>query len=327
MNNIVKKTIQFILSIFILSLMVFYIARLVPGDPLVSYYGESVERLSIEERDRAINKLGLDKPIYIQYGKWLGDVLKGDFGISFKYKQDVKVVIKNVYMNTIILGGLGYILTFIGALLLGVFCAKNEDRFIDKAICNLGNISNSIPSFWIALILIFIFGVNLRWLPTSGAYSIGEENNFLDRLVHLILPLVVIILSHLWYYTYMIRNKILEEIREDYILLAKVKGLSNKVILYKHCLRNIMPSLISIMAISVPHIIGATYVVEKVFSYPGLGSLSFESAKYHDYNMLLILCIITGIVVIASNMVGQAISSRIDPRMKHSRGGNIESST
>lgn len=280
--------------------------------------------MSIEERNSAMERLGLNEPISAQYIKWIKNASKGDFGISYKYKEDVKIVIADVYLNTLILGGLAYIITFILALLLGIFSALHEDKLIDKFICTLGNITNCIPSFWIALMLILIFSVNLNLLPTSGAYSIGKENNILDRLEHLVLPLTVLILSHLWYYSYIIRNKLLEQIGEEYVLLCKTKGLSNKVIVYKHCLRNIMPTFISIMAISIPHILGGTYVVEKVFSYPGLGLLSFESAKYHDYNMLLILCLITGIFVIAANLTAEIINNKIDPRMKHSRSGDIE---
>jgi peptide/nickel transport system permease protein len=324
LRNILKKVIQFIGVIFLLSIIVFYMARLSPGDPLRSYYGEGVERMSTIEKQHSMDKLGLDEPIYIQYGKWISNVCKGDFGISFKYKQDVSTVIKDVYINTVILGGLGYILTFILALILGIFCALHEDKLIDRFICKLGTITNCIPSFWISLVLILIFSINLGILPTSGAYSMGQQNDIANRAIHIILPLSVLILSHLWYYTYMVRNKLLEEIREDYVLLCKAKGLHNKAIVYKHCFRNIMPTYISIMAISVPHILGGTYVVEQVFSYPGLGSLCFESAKYHDYNMLLVLSLLTGTLVVFANMLSQVINNKIDPRMKHDRGENSE---
>lgn len=320
----IKKVVQVVLSIFILSFVVFYMGRLAPGDPLKAYYGESIERMSTEEKDLAKEKLGLDKPIYKQYLIWLENAFDGEFGISYKYKEDVITVISDVFINTLILGGLSYILTFTLSLLLGVFCAINENKLIDKIICMIGNVINSIPAFWIALVLILLFSINFSILPSSGAYDIGMEHSILGRIKHLILPLIVMISGHLWYYAYMIRNKLLEEIREDYILLAKMKGVSNMGILFKHCLRNIMPAFISIMAISIPHIIGGTYVVEKIFSYPGLGSLTFESAKYHDYNMLMVLCLITGVVVILANIIGDIISNKIDPRTKHARRDTLE---
>ena len=320
----IKKVLQIVFSIFILSFVVFYMGRLAPGDPLKAYYGESIERMSTEEKDLAKEKLSLDKPIYKQYLIWIENAFDGEFGISYKYKEDVTTVISDVFINTLILGGLSYILTFILSLLLGVFCAINENKVIDKIICMIGNVINSIPTFWIALVLILLFSINFSILPSSGAYDIGMEHSILGRIKHLILPLIVMISGHLWYYAYMIRNKLLEEIREDYILLAKMKGVSNMGILFKHCLRNIMPAFISIMAISIPHIIGGTYVVEKIFSYPGLGSLTFESAKYHDYNMLMVLCLITGVVVILANIIGDIISNKIDPRTKHARRDTLE---
>lgn len=316
---ILNKCIQFFVTMFMLSIIVFYMARLAPGDPLRSYYGESVERMSEDRKQMARERLGLDAPIYIQYGKWVKSALSGDFGISYKYKQDVMTVIGKVYKNTLWLGIISYILTFVFAILLGRFCAMRENSLLDKCICKIGVITNCIPSFFVALILILIFGVNLAILPTSGAYSLGKANDLKDRLFHMILPVTVMVLSHLWYYTYMIRNKLLEETRQDYVLLCKVKGLTRTKIMKKHCFRNILPSLISIMAISVPHIIGGTYIVESVFSYPGLGTLSMESARYHDYNMLLVLCLITGIAIIFSNIIAQMINELIDPRMQYSK--------
>jgi peptide/nickel transport system permease protein len=311
-----RRIVIFLLSIFCLSVLVFSISRLAPGDPLVSYYGDRAERMSPEEKDRAMERLGLNESIPVQYVKWVKNAVNGDFGISYKYKQDVMKVIEGRLVNTLILGGVGFFLTFFLALLLGILCAFYEDRWLDRIICKVGTVTSCIPEFWLSLILILFFSVNLRILPGSGAYALGESDSITSRLVHLILPLTVVVLSHLWYYAYMIRNKLLEEIRQDYVLLAKAKGMSRSGIMFRHCVRNIMPAFISIMAISLPHIVEGTYIVEMVFSYPGIGTLSFESAKYHDYNMLMVLCLITGIVVIFGNMAGQAISEAIDPRMK-----------
>lgn len=311
-----KKLLVFLMSVWILSVAVFYISRLAPGDPLMSYYGERVEKMSPKEKEEAKEKLGLHAPIYIQYIRWLDNAMNGDFGISFKYKQDVMEVIGQRMGNTLILGGVGFILTFLGALGLGILCAWKEDRWLDNILCKCGTIVSCIPEFWLALVLILIFAVKLHLLPSSGAYDVGHKEDILNRIEHLILPMFIVVLQHLWYYAYMIRNKILEETRADYVLLGKSKGLSKKDILFRHCLRNILPSYISIMAISVPHILGGTYIVETVFSYPGIGALSYESARFHDYNLLMVLCMITGILVIFCNLIGQIINERIDPRIK-----------
>lgn len=312
-----RKLLIFLISIFLLSLIVFYISRLAPGDPLVSYYGERAEKMTSEERTWATEKLGLNSPIHIQYIHWFGNALQGDFGISYKYKINVLQVIQTRIGNTLLLGGIGFILIFTFALLLGIACAWCEDRLLDRVICQFGTITSCIPEFWLSLLLILIFAIYLRILPSSGAYSIGGNGGALtDRIKHLILPMSVVVINHLWYYAYMIRNKILEEVRADYVLLAKSKGLNKRSILFRHCLRNVIPTYLSIMAISVPHVLGGTYIIETVFSYPGIGTLSYESARYQDYNLLMVLCLLSGIIVILCNMIAQTINEQVDPRIK-----------
>lgn len=313
--TLLKKILIVVISIFVLSLITFFMARLAPGDPLVSYYGDRVERMSTEEKAAAIERLGLDGPIIEQYGDWLKAALHGDFGISFKYKQDVLTVISGRLLNTLLLGGLGFVFTFGLALLLAALCAYRENSLLDRAICKVGTITSCIPEFWLSLVLILLFGVTWHLLPSSGAYALGQSASIASRAEHLILPLSVVVLSHLWYYAYMLRNRLLDETGQEYVLAARAKGLSRRQVLWRHCVRNLMPTMIAIMAISINHIIEGTYIVEMVFSYPGIGTLSFESAKYHDYNMLMVLVVITGIIVITGNMVGQSISERIDRRM------------
>lgn len=199
------------------------LARLAPGDPLQSFYGDAVDTMTQEQLDAARARLGLDQSIAVQYIRWICNALHGDFGISLKYKMPAQQVIS---------------------------------------------------------------------------------------------PLIVMVASPLWYYAYMIRNKLLDELRKDYVLLAKGKGLTRSQIVWKHCLRNVAPTIVSIMAISVPHITGGTVVVESVFAYPGIGNLAVESAKYHDYNLLMLSVLITGALVFFSSFVAQLVNEQIDPRMK-----------
>lgn len=318
-----QKFLVFLLSVLLLSAAVFYVARLAPGDPLVSYYGGRAEKMSPEERQRAQERLGLNDPIHVQYVRWLENALRGDFGISFKYKTDVWKVISGRLANTMILGGIGFVLVFVLALGLGILCTWHEDRWPDRLICKAGTLISCIPEFWLSLMLILVFAVNLRWLPSGGAWSVGSGHDISDRVLHLILPMTAAVASHLWYYAYMIRNRLLEEVRREYVLLAKSKGLSKKSIVFRHCLRNILPSYLSIMAISVPHILGGTYIIETVFSYPGIGTLSYESARYQDYNLLMVLCILSGAVVILCSIAAQVINERIDPRMKENEAVGI----
>lgn len=318
--RILKKLAALVLGLLVLSVLVFTMSRLAPTDPLQAYYGDRTEKMSAAEKEAARQRLGLNDSIPVQYVRWLKLAMQGDFGISYQYKQPVTKVISQRIGNTLILGGLGFLLTFAGALALGTLCAWYEDRWLDKILCKLGTVSSCIPEFWLSLMLILIFSVTLRWLPSSGAYTIGRADDLLDRAVHLILPITVVILSHLWYYAYLVRSKLLEETRREYVLLARAKGLSRKAVLLRHCLPAILPSYFSLMAISVPHILGGTYLVEAVFSYPGIGTLCYESARYADYNLLMLLCLMTGGLVMVSALLGQAVSARIDPRLR-SRDG------
>ena len=311
-----RKVLGVLLSLLFLSAAVFFVARLAPGDPLVSYYGERAERMTPQERAWAEEKLGLNDPLWTQYVRWLSGALRGEFGISYKYKTDVLEVIRGRAANTLLLGGTGFVLIFGLGLLLGVLCAWQEDRWLDRLICRVGTVLSCVPEFWLSLALILVFSVWLRVLPSSGAFSVGTAGGFGDRAAHLILPLTVVVSGHLWYYAYIIRNRLLEEVRADYVLLARVKGLSRGRVLFGHCLRSCIPSYLSLMAVSVPHVMGGTYLAEAVFSYPGLGLLAYESARYQDYNLLMVLCLLSGTVVILCNLLAQFLSERIDPRVR-----------
>lgn len=304
----------------LLSVVVFYVSRLTPGDPLQSFYGDAMASMSSAELDAARSRLGLDGPIWLQYVKWIGNAVQGDFGISLKYKRPVLDVVSPLIGNTLILGGVAYALVFALAVGLALVCARFEDSWLDRAISRIGTVAFYVPAFWLGVLLVLVFSVNLKLLPSSGAYGIGKAGDWGDRLRHLVLPLVVMVASHLWYYAYMIRNKLLDEVRRDYVLLARAKGFGKTRVLVSHCLRNVLPAIVSIMAISIPHVLSGTYVAEAVFNYPGIGLLSVSSAKYHDYNLLMLMVLITGTMVMVSSLVAQAINEVIDPRMKATEG-------
>ena len=315
----VKKAAQLVLSLIVLSLIVFFVSRLAPGDPLRAYYGETVERMSVQQLEAAQERLGLNESLIVQYVNWATAALHGDFGISYQYKQPASGIIAQVFGNTMLLTGISFVLILVLGLLLAIFCVRHEGRTSDRIICKLGVAANSIPEFFISLLLVMIFSAGLGLLPHSGAVSIGG-GGFADRIVHLILPVTAIVVSHLWYCAYLMRNKLADEISKEYVLLCKVKGLSEKQLIYRHCLRNIMPSVVSIMAIFLPHLLGGAYVVEIVFSYPGMGKLGVESAQYHDYNMLMLVTLITGAMVVAANIIAQIINEKLAPEITEERG-------
>ncbi|SHJ86422.1 ABC transporter permease [Tepidibacter formicigenes] len=313
---IIKRIKQTVITIFILSLGAFMVSHLAPGDPLVSVYGDAAERLSNEARIKAVKDLRLDKPLIYQYAIWIKNAVKGDLGYSYKYKMPVKDVIQIHFPNTFYLMGLSIFLTLILSISLGLISALNEGKLLDRIITRFSTLLYCIPGFWISLILILVFCTNLKILPSSGVYDIGRENDILNRIYHLILPLTVMIIGHLGYYSNFVRNKILEELKEDYIILARAKGLSKFEIISKHPLKKIMPSIIILMSLSLSHLIAGGFVVEYIFSYPGVGKLVFESAKYHDYPLLMGGVILTGVIVVLGSLISDILSSLIDPRLR-----------
>lgn len=300
-----KKLLWFALSLFTLSLIVFFMARLAPGDPLRAYYGEGVERMSETQRSAAASALGLDRPIWTQYCIWLSGMFQGEFGISLQYKRDVIQVVGSAWQNTLLLSGAAFILTCLLSLVLGGLCCCFEGRWLDKLICKIGIISNCIPSFLFSLGLILVFSVWLRLLPASAAPA---GNGVSTR--HLILPVCSLLLGHVWYYAYSVRNLLCEQARLDYVLLCRAKGLTKSQTLVRHCIVNIIPTYASMMAVFIPHILGGTYIVEKIFSYPGLGTLCIEAIQYHDYNMVMVICLFTGTAVMLSGALARLLGQK-----------------
>ncbi len=319
MKYAAKKLAELALAMLALSVIIFALSRLAPGDPLRAYYGDGLERMSTEQKARAEEKLGLNEPLPVQYIKWAGGAIHGDFGISYKYKRPVTEVISGVWMNTLLLGGVSFILIFLGAFILGGFCAMRAGSRTDRMICRIGVVTSSVPEFFLAILLLLFLAVKLPLFPTGGAYDIGASGSLLSRLYHAVLPIATMVIAHLWYYSFMARNLLTDEAGKDYVLLCKAKGLSRKAVMRKHMMRNIMPQMITVMATALPHILAGTYIVEMIYSYPGIGKLAFESAKYLDYNMLMVTTLITGAIVIVFGMISEIAAARLDPRMRREK--------
>lgn len=321
MKRVTFGALRLIFSVWLLSVITFVMSRVAPGDPLVAYYGDAIQRMSTAEQEAARIRLGLDQSLITQYWKWLCAAVQGDFGISYQYKQSVLTVVGDRVGNTLLLGGISFVLTFGLALVIGIACATTKRAWVDRVCCQIGTVISCVPTFWLSLLLILLFGVTLGWLPISGAYDIGQQDNVWSWIVHLILPVSTMVLSHVWYYASLVRGKFLEELSRDYVTMARAKGSSERAVLYQHCLRNVLPSYVSLMAISIPHLVAGSYLVEMVFSYPGLGTLAFESAKYHDYNLLMLLTLATGTTVMLCSAIGHQIGQWADPRTRENEQG------
>lgn len=305
-----------ILSIFVFSFIIFCIARLAPGDPLVSYYGERAERLNAEERWRAEERLGLHDGLLNQYASYVKLAMEGDFGKSYAHQRDVLDLVKHRLPYTLLLSGLSFLIILTVAPVLALLCTRFKGSLFDRLICTLGAVNSCIPEFWLALLFIFIASVQLKLFPSSGAYTLGANSSLMDKLHHLVLPLTTVVLGHLWYFTYLVRAKMCKELEQEYVLLAHMKGVNQLRILWRHVFPNVLPAHFSLMSCSVIHILGGSYVVEAVFSYPGLGQLAYESARYHDYNLLMLICLISIVILMLSNLIADSVNPLIDPRMR-----------
>lgn len=315
-KSIVKTLINIVVSFFSLSFLTFMMAHIMPGDPLYAMFGESAEKISSVQRMRIIENMGLNKPLLYQYKDWLTNFFQGNLGISFKYNLPVKDILLKALGNTLFLGIITIVTIMIFSLLLGFLCALNEGSFIDKALVKLGTFFYCVPGFWLALIFVLIFSVKAGLLPSSGVYRMGNEGDLVDRLIHTILPWLVVFVGHLGYYSNFVRDKIIEELKEDYLVTAKAKGMPKHRILFNHLLRNVMASYITLIAISVNHLLSGSLVIESIFSYPGIGKYIFEAAKYHDYTLLMGGIIIIGIIIILCNVVSDMFCKFIDPRIR-----------
>ena len=310
-----KRILAFFLSLLALSVLVFCFARWAPGDPLTAWYGERAERLTPEARAEAEAALGLDRPLAVQYGIWLAHAVRGDFGLSYQYRAPAASVIAARAGNTLLLGGVSLAVIAVLAAALALACARFAGRTADRVVCRLGTLTGCVPEFWLALVLIVVFSVRLRLLPSGGAYTIGG-GGAADRLRHLVLPAASVVVSHVWQFASVLRSRLVEEAQSGYALAARARGLACGRVLTRYCLRCAAPACLSLLAVSIPHILCGTYVVELAFSYPGLGTLAYESVRYGDYNLLMLLCLLSGAAVMLCSAAARALAGRLDARMR-----------
>lgn len=315
-KKLLSALIGLLLSLWLLSIIIFVLSRLLPGSPLNALLGANADLLGELRREAALKDLGFDRPLYLQYLGWLGRLLQGDLGFSLYYKQPLSELLPPLLGNSLILGGLSYLLILILAPALALLCVRHEGRLVDRLICRIGSVCYFLPAFWLALILIMVISVNLQWLPGSGAYTAGAVPTAGDRLRHLILPVMVLVLSHVWYYGALLRGRLCLEVRQPYVLTARACGETPWRILLLICLKAAMPLWINLLAVSAAHIAGGTMVVEAVFNYPGLGLAAVIAAKNHDYELLMLITLLCGSLIIAAALAARGVTALIDPRFK-----------
>lgn len=313
---IVRRLLAGIPVLFVVSLCAFFLIQSAHGDPAMAMYGSQLEKMRAEDQARIRTNLGLDQPIIVQYGKWLGGALRGELGRSYMDGRDVGEVIMSRLPNTLILNTAAMGLMLVLATVIGMTAAVRQYSWFDYISTFLAFLFYSIPSFWLALISILVFSVSLGWLPSAGISSIGGEGGLMDRLEHLVLPVFVLAVSHIGSYIRFVRSSLLEVLSQDYMLLARAKGLSSRQIYFTHAFRNALIPVVTYVGMSFASLIGGGYLIEAVFAYPGLGQLTIYSAATRDYPLLMGAVLLTGVFVVIGNLLADILCAWLDPRLK-----------
>lgn len=321
LQYLIKRLILMVPLLAGITLISFMVIHLAPGEP-AGLQMEMAPKVTKEARERIRAYYGLDKPVYVQYFDWLKRFSSLDFGNSFS--PDGRKVTDKIVERlpiTITINILSLLLIFIAAIPLGVVSATHQDTFIDKATTVFVFIGFAIPTFWLALLLMILFGVHLGWLPISGIRSMDYENlsfigQFVDRFKHLLMPVLLAAFGGLAGLSRYMRGSMLEVLRQDYIITARAKGLPEGKVIYKHALRNALLPVITILGLSVPELIGGSVIFETIFAIPGMGQLFYSSVMARDYPVIMGIVVIGAILTLIGNLLADLSYALADPRIR-----------
>ena len=318
MKLLIKKFIYLIFMLFIISLISFIAINLAPNSFFAS--GDLNPNITKESLEHLKEIYGLDKPLYIQFLSWFKNILMLDFGISFSSGAMVKDEILSRIPITLIINGISMFFIFVISLYLGIKAALNQNKLLDKAIKQLSLLSFSLPSFYLALIGVFIFAVTFEVLPISGVHTSGlKEDSFeyyIDTAWHLIMPISIIIFGGIGSLILYVRSLTIEILKSDYIFWAKSRGLKDKEINRFYILPNLYPPIITLLGLSLPGIIGGSVILETIFGIDGMGLLFFQSALSHDYPVIMGILIIGAFLTLLGNILADLVLLKLNPNFK-----------
>ncbi|MBI2646641.1 MAG: ABC transporter permease [Deltaproteobacteria bacterium] len=310
-----RRLFQTILILFILSIAIYYMLGMMPGDPIDLLIGAN-PKVTKEDIVRLKKIYGLDQPIYVRYFKWFKQVvIHQDLGFSRVHKKPTSELLQGRLANTFKLMLASFLLSLLIALPIGIYSAIHHYSKSDFVISILAFIGISIPSFWLGLMLMALFSERLGWLPASGMQTIGIDS-LADKLKYMILPTLSVSVQSIGYWVRYMRSSMLEVIHKDYIRTARAKGVDEEVILFKHALRNALIPIITIMALSLPGLVSGATITEMIFSWPGMGRLLLDSVMSTDYYVAMIAFLLLAMLTMASNFVADILYAVVDPRIR-----------
>jgi len=309
LQYIFKRVLIGVALVLCVSFLVFSMLFLMPGSPVMLMAGEGA---SIEKLEQIEKEYGLDRPLLVQYADWLsGVILRQDFGISFKYKLPVWDLVSERIPISLRLTVITALIQYTLAIPLGLLCAYKKDSILDKLTVTTSLTLTSIPSFWISVLLMLLFAVKLQWLPLSGFSSWK----------HYVLPITAGVLSGLASTIRLTKSEALDALREKYVITAYAKGLPEKVVRFKHVLRNSLIIICVQVFQSLPWLISGYIIIEKIFVIPGMGGLMINSIVYQDFNVVQCLVFIISILTVICNITADIMLGLLDPRIRISTGG------
>ncbi|RII31478.1 MAG: diguanylate cyclase [Geobacter sp.] len=319
---LVKRILILIPLMFGITLITFSVIHLAPGEPVEMQVAMN-PKVTKEARDRLRKFYGLDKPLHVQYLNWVGKLVRLDLGRSFSPdNRPVVDKIKERLPITLSLNIIALLLEFGLAVPIGILAATHRDTWLDKGITIFVFIGFAVPTFWLALLLMYFFGVKLNWLPISGLHSLGSDSFGLvhylwDMAKHLLMPVLVASFGSLAGLSRYMRSSMLNVIGQDYITTARAKGLSERVVIYKHALRNALLPLITLFGFSIPGLIGGSVIFETIYAIPGMGQLFYQGVMSRDYPVVMGILVIGAMLTLIGNLIADVSYALADPRIRH----------
>ena len=321
-SYLIKRILMLIPLMIGISLISFSVIHLAPGEPVEMQVAMN-PKVSKESRERLRKLYGLDKPLTEQYFTWVGKLARLDLGRSFSSdSRPVVDKIKERLPVTLSLNIIALLLEFGLAIPIGILAATHRDTWLDKGLTIFVFIGFAVPTFWLALLLMYFFGVKLNWLPISGLHTLGSDSygtlRYLwDMAKHLIMPIMVASFGSLAGLSRYMRSSMLNVIEQDYITTARAKGLSERVVIYKHALRNALLPLITLLGFSIPGLIGGSVIFESIYSIPGMGQLFYQSVLSRDYPVVMGILVIGAFLTLIGNLIADVCYAVADPRIRH----------
>jgi peptide/nickel transport system permease protein len=315
---ILKRVLVSIPLIIGLATVTFFIIHLAPGDPMALYRNPDI---SPEVMELMRKNLGLDQPLHIQYVRWLTSMARGNFGVSFTAHRPVLDILKEAIPNTLQLTFLALVLDLIVGIVIGVISAIKQYTAVDHSITVSALFIYSMPSFWLGLMLILLFSLVLGWLPASQMQSINADlfgfwHQLWDRITHLIMPVFVLGIATAAGTARFMRGSLLEVIRQDYIRTARAKGLSERVVVFRHGLRNALIPIVTLTGLYLPFLLGGSVITETIFAWPGMGRVAVGAIFARDYPVVLAVNLIAAVMVVLGNLLADITYSVLDPRIR-----------